>query len=183
MSGFGRKSSYRKSLTQAYENDFPEPKSNELIVRVKSSRGSNLFEIDLPNKNISNTSETQTNVELALLPKKFLKVIWVKRNDFVIVEQISDSKVKYEINHILNKDQINHLKRSDLWPTEFMENEVKTGYDEDIIPSSDYRYETAYDEEDIMTGSGAEFEDDKLKMNGLLDSNEKEINNKMDDNS
>lgn len=47
MSGSGRKSAYRKGVTKRVLYGDPEPKENELIVRVTGLRGSNLFEVRL----------------------------------------------------------------------------------------------------------------------------------------
>jgi len=135
MSGAGRRSGYRKSVTTSYENDYPVPslEKYEYIGRVTGNRGTNIFEFELANK----------SVELARMPNKFKKVIWVKRNDYIIVQSLlsastplasvftstseasnavqleqsdisvkgeDETKVKYEIIHILNKQQIKHLK-------------------------------------------------------------------------
>ena len=67
--------------------------------------------------------ENNTN-ELALLPNKFKKLIWIKKGDYVIVSSslseeenaVSSAKVKYLIKCILNKDQIKHLKQISKWP-------------------------------------------------------------------
>lgn len=74
----------------------------------------------------------QRPIQLAFLPTKFKKLIWIKRNDFVIVEcgdeeaeeiqqQIEDSSsggggFRYAITHILYKDQVKHIKAKGLWP-------------------------------------------------------------------
>lgn len=61
---------------------------------------------------------------LALLPTKFNKLIWMKRGDYVIVTK-SDGQfttssgkqngVESMIQHILMKDQVNHIKKEGLW--------------------------------------------------------------------
>ena len=132
MSGAGRRSGYRKSVTTSYENDYPTPslERQEYIGKVRGNRGTNIFEFELANG----------SVELARMPNKFKKVIWVKRNDYIIVQSLmmasipattvfssiiegskveqsdicvsseDEAKVKYEIIHILNKQQIKHIK-------------------------------------------------------------------------
>jgi probable RNA-binding protein EIF1AD len=68
---------------------------------------------------------TETPV-LAILPTKFRKLIWLKRNDYVIVQSVEDeeegeevkSGIRYMITHILYKPQIQHLMDRQLWPTE-----------------------------------------------------------------
>ena len=74
------------------------------------------------------------------MPTKFNKLVWVKRNDFVIVETADDATafveeekgktaekeaslaedtggIRYIISHILYKDQVRHLQSKGLWPT------------------------------------------------------------------
>ena len=61
---------------------------------------------------------------LAILPTKFNKLIWMKRGDYVIVTksegQFTTSSGKQNgvesmIQHILLKDQVNHIKKEGLW--------------------------------------------------------------------
>jgi len=73
--------------------------------------------------------------QLAFLPTKFRKLVWIKRNDFVIVkcgdeknegkqQKSSDEKggggvgggFRYVITNILYKDQVKHIKSKGLWP-------------------------------------------------------------------
>ena len=130
MSGAGRRSGYRKSVTTSYENDYPLPsqEKQEYIGKVRGNRGTNIFEFELANG----------SVELARMPNKFKKVIWVKRNEYIIIQSLmatstttvftaaievtimehsdttiaadDEAKVKYEIIHILNKQQIKHIQ-------------------------------------------------------------------------
>ncbi|POM59506.1 Translation initiation factor eIF1A-like protein [Phytophthora palmivora] len=69
MSGSGRKSAYRKGVTKRVLYGDPEPKENELIVRVTALRGSNLFEV----------VDANGAKSVTMLPTKFRKLIWVKR--------------------------------------------------------------------------------------------------------
>ena len=182
MSGSKRASPYRKSVMSSYENDFPEPQADlgEVICKVAGSRGSSIFEVIL-----SNSEET----ELAVLPKKFVNLIWVKRNDFVIIQRgpaspedsaaevveapatAVEGKLLYEIKHILKKDQISHIKKKGLWPSKFDETAASsrggkvasTGYGEDMIimdPDYDADYGMEYEEgEEEGTGEARATED------------------------
>jgi hypothetical protein len=48
MSGSGRKSAYRKGVTDSFLNDFPEPEDGKtMVARVRASRGTNIFEVSL----------------------------------------------------------------------------------------------------------------------------------------
>jgi len=125
MSGAGRKTGYRKGVTDKYLNDLPLPneEENEFIAQISGSRGSNVFEVLLPPPNESS---------LALLPTKFRKLIWVKVGTFVIVrggdkscEVVGGSSgaVNYMIEHILGDDQISHIQEEGVWPPSFPLNE------------------------------------------------------------
>jgi len=159
MAGLGRRSHYRKHLTDAVLNDLPEPDETlgQRIARVVGTRGGNMFDIVVAplsaSRKESSRKEQQTDTEenenkiildlppsldgansrtqqLAFLPTKFRKLVWIKRNDFVIVqcgeeestEQQSDQKdaggsgFRYVITHILYKDQVKHIKSKGLWP-------------------------------------------------------------------
>mmetsp|Transcript_37107 Transcript_37107/g.37783 ORF Transcript_37107/g.37783 Transcript_37107/m.37783 type:complete len:202 (+) Transcript_37107:166-771(+) len=115
MSGSGRKSGYRKKITDEFLHSDIDPADGEDIVRIKCSRGTNIFEIE----------NRYGDVELAMMPNKFKKLIWIKRGDFVILSSDSDtsgdssSKVRFMIKNILNKDQIKNIKRIGKWPIEF----------------------------------------------------------------
>lgn len=157
MSGLGRRSHYRKHLTDAVLHDFPEPATaqGERIAKVVGTRGSNQFEIVVApltsNDSVSCETEMQEgrmekdaalacvsvetsrrieekSVQLAILPTKFRKLVWLKRNDFVIVRCGDDGdgdektdttgSIRYQIEHILYKEQVKHLKKEGLWPSD-----------------------------------------------------------------
>ncbi|KAI9907597.1 hypothetical protein PsorP6_004263 [Peronosclerospora sorghi] len=133
MSGSGRKSTYRKGVTKRVLYGEPEPKENEVIVRVTALRGNNLFSVVDP----------QGAQSVTMLPTKFRKLIWVKRDfysyinlifaitsgDYLIVGEGSGGEattatgkkgaVTSIVEHILYKDQIKNLKQKGLWPVEF----------------------------------------------------------------
>lgn len=153
MAGLGRRTHYRKHLTDAVLFDLPEPNAamNERIAKVVATRGSNQFDVKLATRCsaaendgcVSGGGETV----LAILPTKFRKLIWLKRNDFVILrhavedhtagghdehdgngngnENDEDTKnvshdsggIRFMITHILYKDQILHLQSKQLWPS------------------------------------------------------------------
>lgn len=153
MSGLGRRSHYRKNVTDTVLNAFPEPNfaEGERIAQVAGSRGGNILEIFVapsPDNN-DNTSTTPCQLELALLPTKFRKLIWVKRGDFLIVggdettaadeqpiHKSQQHKVRYMVRHILYSDQIKHLKslKSSIWPSQFDE---KHSNDADISTTNE----------------------------------------------
>jgi probable RNA-binding protein EIF1AD len=104
MAGLGRRTHYRKHLTDKVLYDLPEPKSYERIAKVVATRGGNQFDIIL-------AGTTSTKV-LAILPTKFHKLVWVKRNDYVIVEtgfddndEVNDGDDDNEDNDNAKKDE------------------------------------------------------------------------------
>lgn len=145
MAGLGRRTHYRKHLTDSVLHDLPEPSSDERIAKVVGTRGLNQFDVLVASSSTS-TNEQQREPVLAILPTKFHKLVWVKRNDYVIVQTGMESDkatygdddekeekatktneksgIRHMITHILYKDQVKHLKSQNLWPiddSEFQE--------------------------------------------------------------
>ena len=157
MAGLGRRTHYRKHLTDSVLHDLPEPKEDERIAKVVSTRGLNQFDILVAGGDDAKDRKPQ----LAILPTKFHKLVWVKRNDYVIVQTGNDDAangkdddrgIRYIISHILYKDQVKHLKSKDLWPTddtEFLgdadgtsdEDDAPKEEDDGIVYGNDY-YDT-----------------------------------------
>jgi len=96
MSGLGRRSHYRKHITDTMMNEYPLPRreKGDRIAMVKGSRGGNLIDVDVEGLGSETNAvmeesfrrEVGMHCSLALLPTKFNKLVWVKRGDFVIVE-------------------------------------------------------------------------------------------------
>jgi len=118
MAGVRRRTKYRKNTVKSVEDEFPVPGENEMIVRVTASRGDNIFEIEIP----------EGESELALLPTKFRKLVWIRRGMFLIVSCSTgnfitasgrDGRVRFMIEHILLAEQENFLRKSKHWPAKF----------------------------------------------------------------
>ena len=118
MAGLGRRSHYRKHLTDSVLNDLPEPHENERIAKVLGTRGGNQFELVIDPQD----GELDTTPQLAILPTKFRKLVWLKRNDYVICAVADDDDkgdeagIRYMVTHILYKEQVKHLKDKGFWP-------------------------------------------------------------------
>ena len=90
----------------------------------------------------------------------------MKRGEYVIVlrevdEKVEEtsSKVRSVIQHVLTREQIRHLERLNLWPTEFesTKNSQRASYtSEDLLPDLD---EDEDDEGDDEVDDGHETED------------------------
>lgn len=75
-------------------DDMSLPTDSQCIVRIVQPRGNNLHEV------VDGAAEQY----LVSMPKKFRKTIWIKRDDYVLIEPIKEGdKVKGEIVKILTK--------------------------------------------------------------------------------
>ena len=128
MAGLGRRTHYRKHLTDSVINDLPTPQEEERIAKVVATRGGNQFDVLLALSDDAVVCTTaERNPRLCILPTKFRKLVFIKRGDYVIVDvggeanepdQAGDKEggVRCIVKHILYKDQIKHLKAEGLWP-------------------------------------------------------------------
>ena len=82
MSGSKRGSQYRKGATSDFLSDDVELVAGDEIAQVLGSKGANLFEIRMANGDRC----------VGLLPNKFRNLIWIKRNDFVVITGLSSSE-------------------------------------------------------------------------------------------
>ena len=107
------------------EETVPEPEVGDIVARVGTSRGVNLFEVDVAiDKDGGVTKGDGLPVERSLsrLPSKFHKTIWIKRGCYLICPQSDGqveltksakggkSKFNYNVKHILLDDQVKHLR-------------------------------------------------------------------------
>lgn len=68
------------------------PAASEEVVRVLAGRGNNLHEVEA----------ASGDCYLVSMPAKFRRNVWVKRGDYVLVEQIPEGdKVKYVFGFLL----------------------------------------------------------------------------------
>lgn len=120
MSGAGRRSAYRKHVTEEILNGLPEidAAAGERLAKIGGARGGNLYEVMAVEQD-----GAVGDAALAILPQKFHKLIWIKTGDWVIVEG-ADSEdtdangVGLLIKHILYDRQVKHLKAVGQWPLE-----------------------------------------------------------------
>ena len=166
MSGSKRNSQYRKGATSDFLSDDIELDDGDLIAQVISSKGSNLFEIRV----------SGGDQGLAILPNKFRNLIWIKRNDFIVVTALTTSTTdemntdgdqsrhsssilstnKYEVKEILSKNHIKQLKARKIWPTDFIQQRID---DEDARKT---RSEMYMDEDNMEEEEGYEDDEEDL---------------------
>uniref|UniRef100_A0A915ENV9 Probable RNA-binding protein EIF1AD n=1 Tax=Ditylenchus dipsaci TaxID=166011 RepID=A0A915ENV9_9BILA len=127
-------------MTKKLEMELVLPGENEIIAQVTASRGNNLLEVE----------DAEGKRYLASMPTKFRSTIWVKRGHFVILEPIEEGdKVKAEISHVLDTENVLHIRTEGQWPKKFeAEAEAMTrcskrgvdtnvNIDPDMLPPSD----------------------------------------------
>jgi len=93
MAGLGRRTHYRKHLTDAVLYELPEPDRTQRVGKIVGTRGSNQFDVLIAASSSSSSSAAEqdnNNTVLAILPTKFRKLVWLKRNDFVIAQTVVD---------------------------------------------------------------------------------------------
>ena len=93
-------------------DDLSLPTEVQKIVRIVSSKGNNLHEVE--------SSDPGEENFLVSMPMKFRKNVWIKRGDFVLVEPIDEGdKVKAEIVRILTSDHQKEYTKEHVWPKKF----------------------------------------------------------------
>ncbi|CAF1524909.1 unnamed protein product [Adineta ricciae] len=108
------------------------PDEKHYIVKVIAPRGNNLHEVVTPSG----------STFLVSMPTKFRNTIFIKRGDYVLVEDIEEGdKVKAEIVQILLRDNVKYIRSQNCWPKEFEvahEDEGKGGTNiDDMMPPSE----------------------------------------------
>ncbi|KAH8241793.1 probable RNA-binding protein EIF1AD [Drosophila bipectinata] len=151
--------SRRKHLIkEMMEDDFALPTEQQKIVRVVSSRGNNLHEV-----------EAATNEEnfLVSMPNKFRKSMWVKRGDFLLIEPIEEGdKVKAEICKILTTEHVKEYTKAGIWPVKFTkksgqeeisaQNQDDSDFEDDLPPNTNrpvINQESSGEDEDDTSSS------------------------------
>eukprot|EP00128_Syssomonas_multiformis_P010098 Colp12_sorted_trinity150504_noHs@21157 len=105
-----------KHVAREVLDEFPEPEGDQKIVKVIQARGGNQHEVELDDG----------TTMLVQMPTKYRSRVWIKRGDYLIVEPIQGStKIGADIAYVLYNDQIKHLKKQNLWPARFLEENSK----------------------------------------------------------
>ncbi|CAB3397299.1 unnamed protein product [Caenorhabditis bovis] len=132
--------SKRRFITNKVESEMYIPNDGDIIAQVTQSRGNNLHEI------IDETGDTY----VVSMPSKFRKAVWIRRGQFVVIRPIDEGdKVKGEIEHVLDEENVLYIRELQKWPSRFeseaekMTREAKRGtksdqmIDDDMLPPSD----------------------------------------------
>mmetsp|Transcript_9254 Transcript_9254/g.10230 ORF Transcript_9254/g.10230 Transcript_9254/m.10230 type:complete len:150 (-) Transcript_9254:65-514(-) len=142
----------RKHVVNEALHAFPEPAENQSIGIIVSLPGSNICEVE--------TSEGAK--QLYRIPSKFLNVVWMRKNDFVIIEEYpnlnKDQKVRGSIMHKLRPPQIRHIKSIGKWPERFATDEVERK--DDFLCNSSSEEEFVNPNHQVMEESSSDEGDD-----------------------
>lgn len=111
-------------LLEVLQDDFSHPRDNQQIVKVLSSRGNNLHEVE----------SSDSSTFLVSMPTKFRRNVWIKRGDFVLVEPIKEGdKVKAEIVRVLTPEHVKCFKKEGVWPSAFAHSEKTEEGSDDLF--------------------------------------------------
>lgn len=166
--------SARKFVRQQLDTTWPEPTGRQFIARAGVPKGNNLH-------NISTASGEEM---LASMPTRFRKNVWMKRGDYLIAEPIDEGiEVRAEINCILLKDQVRHLKQIGAWPAEF--DDTSQAASDEIQPkkdaSSDKKNSDNDEEKDSEYGSDVSSSEDESDL--VRNTNRRHFEDEDDDDS
>jgi probable RNA-binding protein EIF1AD len=119
----------KKIKREIEADDLSLPTEKQQIVRVISSKGQSSHHRQLRSRNSinslsgNNLHEVETETEskfLVSMPNKFRKNVWIKRGNYVLVEEIDEGdKVKAEIVRILTDEHIKEFEKHNQWPKKF----------------------------------------------------------------
>lgn len=144
-------------MKEMMDDDLELPTANQQIVRVTSSRGNNLLEVE---------GSDDAEKFLVSMPTKFRRNVWVKRGDFVLVEPIEEGdKVKAEICRVLTPEHVKEYEKAGIWPKKFTkkrehseEQPDEEGGDCFMVRNLNRPQETESDSEDETDSSSEEEE-------------------------
>uniref|UniRef100_A0A0K0CUA0 Probable RNA-binding protein EIF1AD n=1 Tax=Angiostrongylus cantonensis TaxID=6313 RepID=A0A0K0CUA0_ANGCA len=134
-------STKRRYVTNKVESEYYTPVEGDIIAQVRGARGNNLHEVE----------DENGEIYVASMPSKFRKTVWIRRGQFVVLRPIEEGdKVKAEIEHVLDEENVLYIRSKDKWPHRFeeqakmMTREAKRGVnaehpmiDDDMLPPSD----------------------------------------------
>ncbi|KAI1719401.1 translation initiation factor 1A / IF-1 domain-containing protein [Ditylenchus destructor] len=104
------KATKKRFVTKKQLMELVLPSEIEKVAQVTASRGNNLLEVE---------DETGGKY-LASMPTRFRNTVWVKRGHFVLLEPIEEGdKVRAEISHVLDTENILYIRDEGLWPKKF----------------------------------------------------------------
>ncbi|GAA0153368.1 translation initiation factor [Lithospermum erythrorhizon] len=113
----------RKNLKRAVEEGSLELENGQTIMQVMDLRGSNSIEV----------MDAKGEKSLAIFPARFQKSMWIKRGNFVVVDESgreesveNGRKVGCMVTQVLYHAQLQALQKSSDWPEVFRSKNLVT---------------------------------------------------------
>uniref|UniRef100_A0A1I8B0P1 Probable RNA-binding protein EIF1AD n=1 Tax=Meloidogyne hapla TaxID=6305 RepID=A0A1I8B0P1_MELHA len=106
------KTTQKKYITnQSIQTLVDDLTEGQFVAKILASRGNNLHQVETFNgENF-----------LVSMPSRFRRTLWVRRGNFIIAQPIEEGdKVKAEIAHVLDVENISYLIEKGKWPERFL---------------------------------------------------------------
>lgn len=117
--------SKRRYMMNKLDYEMYLPVEGDSIAQVVGARGNNLHEVRY-NANLLLTLVTPKVLEesgetyLVSMPSKFRKSVWIRKGQFVVVRPIEEGdKVRAEIEHVLDAENVLYIREQNKWPQRF----------------------------------------------------------------
>lgn len=141
-----------KHLISTYGVDVPTISDTQMVCKIVSPRGDSTFE----------AVDEHDNTVLIMLPSKFSHQIFIKRDDYVIVDPATEQNTKLfgMIDNIVATKHLKKISKDEKWPQKWavLEEEEVLEHDFNENPNRRYLDEDKFELDDNMGELGEEIE-------------------------
>ncbi|GMS80079.1 hypothetical protein PENTCL1PPCAC_2254, partial [Pristionchus entomophagus] len=147
--------SKRRYMMNKLDYEMYLPIEGDSIAQVVGARGNNLHEV------LNESGESY----LVSMPSKFRKSVWIRKGQFVVVRAIEEGdKVRAEIEHVLDAENVLYIREHNKWPERFeteaklLTREVKRGVDdkEEMVKEKNKKVTQSIIDDDMLPPSGSD---------------------------
>lgn len=151
--------SKRRYMMNKLDYEMYLPIEGDSIAQVVGARGNNLHEV------LDESGEAY----LVSMPSKFRKSVWIRKGQFVVVRPIEEGdKVRAEIEHVLDAENVLYIREQNKWPERFeaeaklLTREMKRGVDDKEEESEDKRKRVTQSiiDDDMLPPSGSDSDEE-----------------------
>ncbi|GMT10597.1 hypothetical protein PFISCL1PPCAC_1894, partial [Pristionchus fissidentatus] len=152
--------SKRRYMMNKLDYEMYLPIEGDAIAQVVGARGNNLHEV------LDQSGESY----LVSMPSKFRKSVWIRKGQFVVVRGIEEGdKVRAEIEHVLDAENVLYIREQNKWPESFeaeaklLTREVKRGVEdkEEVNEEKDKKVTKSIIDDDMLPPSGSDEDSDE----------------------
>ncbi|KAF8386562.1 hypothetical protein PRIPAC_75704 [Pristionchus pacificus] len=152
--------SKRRYMMNKLDYEMYLPVEGDSIAQVVGARGNNLHEV------LEESGETY----LVSMPSKFRKSVWIRKGQFVVVRPIEEGdKVRAEIEHVLDAENVLYIREQNKWPQRFeaeaklLTREMKRGGEdkEETVEDKDKKVTKSIIDDDMLPPSGSDEDSDE----------------------